>query len=245
MGFVYKATDEQAGGRVVAIKVLSPFYANHEDIYKRFIREAQGIASFDCPRIIKVFDVFQQNLPYYSMEFLTSRSLKDILKAGRLPLDRILTISMHACEGLAYAHERGITHRDIKPDNIMLDDNGEAKVIDFGIAHFEDQTSMTQTGHTIGTPLYMSPEQVKGLDIDHRSDIYSYGVLLYEMLAGMPPFTAMSEHLTTPVPPFSPDLQIPDLLQKIAFKALAKRQEERFQSMQEFIEALQMVEMTL
>jgi CHASE2 domain-containing sensor protein len=245
MGFVYKARDSLAEGRIVALKVLSPFYANHEDVYRRFIREAEGIASFDCPQIIEVYDVFQENLPYYSMEFLTSASLKDVLKAGRLPLDRILHLSQDACLGLDYAHKRGITHRDIKPDNIMLNEDSGAKVIDFGIAHFEDQTAMTQTGNTIGTPLYMSPEQVKGLDIDHRSDIYSFGVVLYEMLAGETPFQAMSEHLTRPAPPLPPNLQIPDLMQRIVSQALAKHQEERFQSMEEFREALQMVEVSL
>lgn len=246
MGFVFQAADSGNEGRRVAVKVLSPFYANNRDVYTRFIREAEGIAAMEHPHIIRIFDVFKANLPYYSMEFLTSASLKDIIRTGqRLPLNHTLRITRQICEGLHRAHEMGITHRDIKPDNIMLDESHDAKVIDFGIAHFSDQTQVTQTGHTIGTPKYMSPEQVRGAHIDPRSDIYSLGVVLWELLVGRVPFDNMTEHLVKPVPELPAELEVPATLRTVVRQALQKSPEERFQTMPEMIEAIQIVEAEL
>ena len=238
MGFVFQARDAGAAGRRVALKVLSPFYANQQEVYQRFLNEARGVREIDHPRVIRIFDVFQENLPYFSMEFLASRSLRELMAVGPIPLRSVLRLGVQVCEGLGAAHARGITHRDVKPENLMLDDALDAKVIDFGIAHFADRTRMTQTGDAIGTPLYMSPEQVRGLPIDARSDVYSFGVVLFQMLAGRPPYGAMGEHLTAPVPALPPGPEIPEALRQVVRRALAKDPAERFQSMAAMAEAL-------
>lgn len=239
MGFVYEANDSEREGIRVALKVLSPFYANNEEAYTRFIREASCIAKLEHPNLVKIFDVFKVNLPYYTMEFLTDRDLKDMLRdQHRLALPEVVRITREICSGLGFAHLSGVTHRDMKPANVLVLEDGSVKVIDFGIAKFEEEEQMTVTGQVMGTPLYMSPEQVKGMEVDHRSDIYSVGVLLYEMLTGFPPFETMMARCLEPVPPFSPDLQVPASLEEATRACLEKNPSERIQTLEELSEVL-------
>lgn len=240
MGFVFRAVDTQRGDLEVAIKVLSPFYANHEEVYKRFIREAKGIASLAHPNLIRIYDVHEANLPYYSMEFLASRALKDLLaERGRLDPRTVRKIAQGFCQGLSRAHAMGIVHRDVKPANILVDDRLQVKVIDFGVAKFGEATSMTVTGQVLGTPRYMSPEQIKGLEIDTRSDIYSFGVVLYELLAGTTPFETQTDHVMSPVPPFPPEAAVPAPLAAVVTRCLAKSPEARYATLAELQAALE------
>ncbi len=236
MGFVFQAKDTARGGLQVAVKVLSPFYANEEQVYRRFVKEARGIASFEHPNLIRIYDVFEGSLPYYSMEFLDSRSLRDVLdERQRLAPAEVLRISEGFAAALTLAHRRGIVHRDVKPANILVDDQWNAKVIDFGIARFTQETHLTVTGQVLGTPRYMSPEQIRGVDVDLRSDIFSYGVALYEMLSGAAPFASRTDTVTTPAPAFDPGLGIPAGLEAAIQKALAKAPEARQQTLAELV----------
>lgn len=239
MGFVFRAEDHQAEGRVVALKVLSPFYANHAEVRERFLREARGVAELEHPRLIRIYDVFETNLPYYSMEFLRSRTLKDELEArGPLPAAEVVAIARQVAEGMAFAHGRGIVHRDIKPDNLMLEEGGGVKIIDFGIARFAEAGSMTMTGAVLGTPLYMSPEQAQGHPLDHRSDLYSFAAVLFELLAGRPPYAGMGGNLTGEVPELPADLEVPPALASVVRRCLQRDPAARLQSFQDLTAAL-------
>ena len=241
MGFVFKAIDSKRENRPVAIKVMSPLYANEKGVYKRFIREAQGIASFDTPGLIKIYDVFQANLPYYSMEFLDGwKEMAEVLMSkGRFSVEETLQIAKQVCQALGSAHSASIVHRDIKPQNIMLDKDFNAKILDFGIAKFDEMTELTATGARLGTPLYMSPEQVKGYEVSVRSDIYSLAIVFYQMLVGSPPFKEMSDHVTKKVPEAPSGLGLPKSLVSVIEKALNKDADERYSSMEEFGKALE------
>jgi tetratricopeptide (TPR) repeat protein len=239
MGFVYEANDSQRDGIKVALKVLSPFYANNEEAYTRFIREASGISKLEHPNLVKIFDVFKVNLPYYTMEFLSDRDLKDLIQERhRVSPSETIRIAKGICRGLGFAHQHGITHRDMKPANVLILDDGSVKVIDFGIAKFEEEEQMTVTGQVMGTPLYMSPEQIKGMETDHRSDIYSVGIILYEMLTGFPPFETMMERALKPAPPFPKDLNLPPTLEAAVMGCLSRHVEDRLQSLEEFVDQL-------
>lgn len=236
MGFVYKGTDSERDGLEVAIKVLSPFYANNEQAFTRFVREATGIAKLDHPNLVKIYDVFQANLPYYTMELLPDRTLSDRLAeaGGRLDVAEAAGHVRGIARGLGLVHSMGVTHRDMKPDNVILLDNGEVKVIDFGIAHFEAEEEMTVTGQVIGTPLYMSPEQVRAMDIDQRSDIYSVGCMLYEMLTGRVPFERMLDRGLMDAPRPGPDAGIPEPVVTVLMRSLGKSPNDRYQDLESF-----------
>jgi CHASE2 domain-containing sensor protein len=239
MGFVFRATDAERDDLPVAIKVLSPLLANEQQIYDRFIREARGIAELQHPNLIRIFDVFQANLPYYTMEFLEGKPLKDVMAShGRLTIDVIVKITRQAGAGLAFAHDRGIVHRDIKPDNILITTHAGVKLIDFGIAHFGEATKMTMTGQVMGTPMYMSPEQVRGQETDLRSDVFSFGVILYEALTGRLPYEGMMQRMMEPPAPFPPELAIPPAVQDVVMRCLARSPEGRPSSMNELVEAM-------
>jgi len=194
MGVVYKAV-HTALGRGVALKVLHSQYSGDPAFVQRFLREARAMARLDHAHIIRVFDVSEDAGSHYIvMEYFPATDLKRVILAGEeLPVDRCLDIAEQIAQGLAYAHEQGIVHRDIKPGNVMISETGLVKIADFGIAAAADEISVTATGQVLGTPEYMSPEQARGDELDGRSDLYSLGMVLYELLTGRTPFKSISK----------------------------------------------------
>ncbi len=240
MGVVYKARDPLID-RIVAIKTINLSLAEEEkDEYEgRFYQEAKAAGRLSHPNIVTIFDVGKSgNVAYIAMEFLEGRELRDILNDGqRLPVGQVLDLVEQVAQGLEYAHEKGIVHRDVKPSNIMVVHRWHAKITDFGIARMASATVRTQTGMVLGSPKYMSPEQVLGKLIDQRSDIFSLGVMLYEMLVGRGPFAGeninaiMYQTLNaTPASPGSMNPAVPDMLNFIVAKALAKGLDDRYQN---------------
>ncbi|NYG54189.1 Stk1 family PASTA domain-containing Ser/Thr kinase [Nocardioides perillae] len=247
MAEVRKGTDLRLG-RTVAVKRLRTDLASDATFQARFRREAQSSASLNHPAIVAVYDTGEEMAtdgsdvaqPYIVMEHVAGRTLRDVLREGRKILpERALEITSGVLSALDYSHRSGIIHRDIKPGNVMLTPSGDVKVMDFGIARAvsDAASSMTQTAAVVGTAQYLSPEQARGETVDSRSDVYSTGCLLYELLTGRPPFVGDSpvavayQHVREPVvPPSHHDTEIPPELDAIVVKALAKRVEERYQS---------------
>lgn len=242
MSAVYRAADPNLR-RTVAVKVIHPHLSNNEEFVHRFEEEAAAVAQLRHPNIIQVYDFNHDSGVYYMvMEYIAGESLLQrldrIAKAGRrLPFLEVLRYGIHLCDAVDYAHKRSMIHRDIKPANIMLDLNGQAILMDFGIAKILGGQQHTATGAVIGTALYMSPEQIRSERFDHRTDIYSSGVTLFEMVAGQPPYkaeaamTLMMMHLNQPIP----DLRklrpgVPEDIAGIVEKAMAKEPRDRFQS---------------
>jgi len=244
MGVVYKALDPLID-REVAIKTINLGLAleEKEEYEGRFYQEAKAAGRLSHPNIVTIFDVGKSgDVAYIAMEFLQGKELRDILNEGKtLPVEQILDIVSQVASGIAYAHENGIVHRDVKPSNIMVGADGHVKITDFGIARMESASVRTQTGMVLGSPKYMSPEQVTGKLIDQRSDIFSLGVVLYEMLTDKAPFVGenvnaiMYQTLNSiPPPPSSVNQAVPDMLNFIVAKALAKGLEDRYQSAKDF-----------
>ena len=236
MAAVYLAY-EIALDRKVAIKVLPQAFLRDEDFVTRFKREAQVSANLEHPNIVRIYKISEEeNLCYFVMSYIPGGSIGDKLKEqGSLSVDDIVRWGSEVCSALAYAHERNIIHRDLKPDNVMLDAHNRAILTDYGIARAAMGTKLTQTGAVIGTPRYMSPEQARGGELDGRSDIYSMGVLLYQMATGSLPFHAtdaaslMYMHVhETPEPPDVRNADVPDWLRDIILKCLAKNPDDRF-----------------
>jgi serine/threonine protein kinase len=244
MGVVYKAKDPLID-RVVAIKTINLSLATDEkeEYEGRFYQEAKAAGRLNHPNIVTIYDVGKSgDVAYIAMELLEGRELRDILNdAALLPVDHVLNIVAQVAQGLAYAHEHGIVHRDVKPSNIMVIRDGHVKITDFGIARMASSSVRTQTGMVLGSPKYMSPEQVMGKSIDQRSDIFSLGVMLYEMLIGKAPFDGenvnaiMYQTLNAVVaPPNSVNPAIPEMVNFILAKALAKKVEDRYQNAKDF-----------
>jgi serine/threonine-protein kinase len=248
MAEVRKGVDTRLG-RVVAVKRLRTDLASDATFQHRFRREAQSSASLNHPAIVSVYDTGEELVPgrpdepaqpYIVMEYVAGRTLRDILREGRKILpERALEIASGVLSALDYSHRAGIIHRDIKPANVMLTPSGDVKVMDFGIARAVSDASstMTQTAAVVGTAQYLSPEQARGEAVDSRSDVYSTGCLLYELLTGRPPFVGESpvavayQHVREPAqPPSTYDPDIAPELDAIVMKALTKRVEERYQS---------------
>lgn len=242
MSAVYKATDPNLK-RVVAIKLIHPHLSSDASFVQRFESEAAAVASLRHSNIVQVYDFNNDNGTYYMvLEFIAGETLQDRMKrlvdSGRqLSLDEVLKFGSNIADAVGYANERGIVHRDIKPANIMLDVHGQAILMDFGIVKIMGGESHTTTGALVGTARYMSPEIIRGTSPDHRADIYSLGVTLFEMLSGRPPFvsdsamTLMMMHLNDPVPDvreFRSD--VPAEIKRIIEKCLAKEREDRYQS---------------
>ncbi|HEU4948695.1 MAG TPA: Stk1 family PASTA domain-containing Ser/Thr kinase [Kribbella sp.] len=250
MAEVRKGVDNRLG-RSVAIKRLRVDLASDATFQARFRREAQSAASLNHPTIVSVYDTGEEpdpngsgvTIPYIVMELVTGKTLRDLIREGRKIMpERALEITSGVLEALDYSHRAGIVHRDIKPGNVMLTPQGQVKVMDFGIARAVADTSstMTQTAAVIGTAQYLSPEQARGETVDARSDLYSTGCLLYELLTGRPPFVGESpvsvayQHVREqPLPPSSFDPDIPPEVDAVVLKALAKSREERYQSASE------------
>src|SRR5580698_1131563 len=248
MGTVYEGFDPVIE-RIVAIKTVRvPEVADDETAEEiaRFRREAQAAGRLTHPNIVGVFDYGETaDLAYIVMEYVDGPPLKNLLdKNERFPVPRIMRIMTDLLNGLQFSHARGVVHRDIKPANVMLTSDGQAKIADFGIARIES-SSMTQAGTVLGTPAYMSPEQFMGQVVDARTDIYSSGVLLYQLLTGERPFEGgmsaiMHKALNTDPPlPSQITVTCPQVFDAVVRKAMAKRPEERFQSATEFLEGLQ------
>jgi serine/threonine protein kinase len=244
MGVVYKAKDPLID-RVVAIKTINLSLAmdEKEEYEGRFYQEAKAAGRLNHPNIVTIYDVGKSgDIAYIAMEFLEGRELRDILNEGALlPVDQVLNIVAQVAQGLAYAHEHDIVHRDVKPSNIMVIRDGHAKITDFGIARMASASVRTQTGMVLGSPKYMSPEQVMGKSIDQRSDIFSLGVMLYEMLTGQAPFNGenvnaiMYQTLNAiPAPPNMLNPDVPEMVNFIVAKALAKGVEDRYQNAKDF-----------
>jgi serine/threonine-protein kinase len=256
MGVVYKATDSVLE-RTVAIKTvnmnLSPEEAKGYEA--RFYQEARSAGSLNHPNIVTIYDVGRVNdVVYMAMEFIEGVELRSMVAEGRaLPVTQAISIAAQVAEGLAHAHDHGVVHRDIKPANIMVVQQGPVKITDFGIARMRASSAeLTQTGMMLGSPKYMSPEQVIGKRADHRSDIFSLGVILYEMLCGATPFngenvTALMYQIVNfaPPAPSAANSAVPELLDYIVAKMLAKPVDERYQSGHEVARDLRQCEQQL
>jgi serine/threonine-protein kinase len=244
MAEVYRARDLRLD-RTVAIKTLRADLARDATFQARFGREAQSAASLNNPSIVAVYDTGEDlstgvSIPFIVMEFVDGRTVRDLLIEGhRLLPERTLEIVSGVLRALEYSHQAGIVHRDIKPGNVMVTRNGDIKVMDFGIARAmsDSQATMTQTAQVIGTAQYLSPEQARGERVDARSDLYSTGCLMYELLTGRPPFTGDSpvaiayQHVReNPVPPSRLDPSLPTWADSIVLKAMAKSPNDRYQS---------------
>jgi len=247
MAEVYKAY-HAALDRHVAIKVLHPFLSEDPTFKERFESEARNVARLRHPNIVQVYDFehdADRDLYYMVMEYIDGPTLSARLMALefqglKFPIAEAVDIARHLADALAYAHARGMVHRDIKPANIMFDSDGRVVLTDFGIARIVSGPTMTASGSMVGTPAYMSPEQGLGQPGDHRSDIYSLGVVLYQLVTGTVPFSAdtpiaiVLRHVNDPLlPPSSLNPEVPEGLERIIYKALAKSPEERYQSVEE------------
>ncbi|PSK99331.1 serine/threonine-protein kinase [Murinocardiopsis flavida] len=253
MAEVHRARDLRLD-RLVAVKTLRHDLARDHTFQARFRREAQSAASLNHPSIIAVYDTGEDmvdgvSIPFIIMEYVDGRTLKELLDDDRRLLpERTAEITDGILRALEYSHRNGIVHRDIKPANVMLTRQAEVKVMDFGIARSmnDNQATMTQTSQVIGTAQYLSPEQARGERVDPRSDIYSTGCVLYELLTGGPPFTGDSpvsiayQHVREdPVPPSQVDPEVPAWIESIVLRAMTKDREHRYQSAEEMREDLQ------
>jgi eukaryotic-like serine/threonine-protein kinase len=242
MAKVFLGTDTVLG-RTVAVKVLAPQFADDDGFVMRFRREAQAAASIGHPHIVSVFDTGSDDgVHYIVMEYVEGRTLAEILVGGgRILPDRAIDIAMDVCRALEAAHAQGVIHRDIKPGNIMLDPRGDVKVTDFGIARVTTTAdTVAQTAAILGTASYLSPEQAQGQPVDGRSDIYSLGCVLYEMVTGRPPFlgdspvaVASKQVLEQPTPPSRLNSDVTADLDAVILRALAKNPANRYQSAEE------------
>ncbi len=238
MAIVHKALQKSLN-RPVAIKELKKGYHADHQIVRRFERESIVAASLQHENIVHIYDYWKKPNYCIVMEYVDGTNLAEIIeKAGGLPVDISIMIAMQVCSALDYAHMRGLIHRDIKPSNIMVKRNGEVKLMDFGIAHTRNLEALTIPGTVVGTPAYMSPEQIVGQNLDIRSDVFSFGIVLYEMLTGTKPFVdedtrAVSAKILKDkfVPPRRINSDIPRSVQRIVKKCLNKKPQKRFGSM--------------
>jgi serine/threonine protein kinase len=240
MGTVYRATDTQSG-RDVAVKVISSELAVDPDMLERFKREGKALSKLKHPNIVGFVDAFQHDEQYLIvMEYVSGGSLYELIKAGPLSIEHGRQIALDLCDALIRAHRLNIIHRDLKPENVLIDEDGTPKLADFGVARLSEGTRMTRSGVQVGTPYYMSPEAWEGRTLDAQADIWSLGVVLFEMLAGQVPFggdtplAVMSKISTTP----PPDLRklradVPSGLVRIIGKMLTRDKRWRYQTMRE------------
>jgi len=242
MGEVYLAEDTELN-RKVALKFLPSHLCQDADCRARFKREAQAAAKLSHPNIVTIYEVGEYNgRPFFAMEHLEGQTLRELIRQRDIPLSQAVDIAIQLCEGLQEAHERGIVHRDIKPANIIIDKKERCKVLDFGLAAVKGEGRITRTGSTLGTVHYMSPEQSRGEQVDHRTDLFSLGVVLYEMVAGQVPFRGDSDpailHAIAyddPEPLARYRREVSEDLQRVIDKALTKDKSERYQHADEVL----------
>jgi TolB-like protein/tRNA A-37 threonylcarbamoyl transferase component Bud32 len=242
MGIVYRAHDTKLN-RDVALKFLHPELTRDEEAKARFIHEAQAAAALNHPHICTIYEIDEYDgQSFIAMEFIEGEGLQDKIRRGPLPIDELLSLTIQIGEGLQEAHQKGIVHRDIKPGNIMLTSQGQVKILDFGLARLGAHSKLTKTDTTLGTTAYMSPEQTSGKEVDRRTDIWSLGVLLYEMITGVRPFTGEYEQAVVysilhdqPEPVTARRSQVPMELERIVGKTLAKNASERYPHVEDLL----------
>lgn len=249
MGEVYKAEDLKLK-RTVALKFLPPLLTSDSETKERFIHEAQAASSLDHPNICTIHEIDETDNGqiFICMDYYEGETLKKKIEQKPLNIEEAIDIATQIAEGLSKSHKKGIIHRDIKPANIIITDESVVKIVDFGLAKLAGQTKLTKTGTTVGTAAYMSPEQVRGEDVNHGTDIWSLGVVLYEMLTGKLPFKGEHEQAMMysivhedPVPVTDVGQEIPIDLAQIVSTALAKEPEERYDSTRDLVHELNSV----
>ena len=243
MGDIYKAVQEPLG-RVVALKVLPPKFTRDEEFSKRFEIEAKAISILEHQNIVSIYEYGEDDgFRFIAMQYIDGMDLSCYIEEIRvIPIADIIDISRQICRGLRYAHSHNVIHRDIKPQNILLDKDKTIHITDFGIAKIFSGTDITMTGSAVGTPEYMSPEQAQGKKLDAQTDIYSLGILMYEMLTRKPPFVANNSLAVAykqvheqPMPPSVKRKDTPKYLELIILKALKKEKHDRYESAEEFL----------
>jgi eukaryotic-like serine/threonine-protein kinase len=232
MATVYLGHDIELG-RPVAVKFLAENLAGDEAFRARFVREGRLAGRLSHPNVVTVYDAGDEGRPYIVMEYVEGETLADLVaRRGRLPPDEARALALQACRGLAHAHQEGLVHRDVKPQNLILRADGTLKVADFGIARAAEATALTQSGTILGTAAYLAPEQALGAEVTAAADVYSLGAVLYEVLTGRPPFEfeslaalADSERTITPVRELAPD--VPQELENVVMRCLARNPDYR------------------
>ncbi|MDU4022563.1 MAG: Stk1 family PASTA domain-containing Ser/Thr kinase, partial [Clostridium perfringens] len=249
MSFVYKAKCRKLN-RFVAVKILKDEFKNNEEIVRRFKKEATAIANLSNPNVVNVLDVgTQDDINYIVMEYVEGKTLKDIIKEkGALPYEVAISIGIKVAKALECAHKSGIIHRDVKPQNILVTEEGVVKVTDFGIAKSMDSSTIAHTNSVMGSAHYFSPEQAKGTYTDYRTDLYSLGIVLYEMVTGVVPFngdspvTVAVKHIQEKaIPPKNINQNIPNSLNDLIMKAMEKDPVNRYQTAKEIIGDLEKI----
>lgn len=237
MGEVFLAQDTSLSRRV-ALKFLPESLCGIDEARKRFLREAQAAAALNHPNIVTIHEVAEhEGRPFFAMEYVDGKSLRDYCAVGERTLDELLQLAGQIADGLERAHRAGIIHRDLKPGNILVNADGNVKIVDFGLAQVRGAARLTQTGSTLGTASYMSPEQAQGLTVDHRSDLFSFGAVAYEMLAGQAAFAGEHDAAIVyaivheePAPLARYRRDVPDEISKLVTRCMAKKPDERYQS---------------
>jgi serine/threonine-protein kinase len=247
MASVYKAY-EAALDRYVAVKVLPPEFLHDPTFAERFRREAKVVARLEHPNVIPIFAFdIAEGIPWMAMRFIAGGTVSALLRGtpGRLPRERVIAILRGVADALDYAHGKGVIHRDVKPHNVLIDEAGHIYLVDFGVAKMvETSSGLTATGMISGTPQYMAPEQITALTVDHRADIYSLGIVAYELLTGRVPFAAdtpiavLMKHVSDPIPLPSPD-EVPEPMVRALLKCTAKKPEDRWPTTGAFVDALE------
>jgi serine/threonine protein kinase len=250
MGKVYRVVDETIDEEI-ALKLIRPEIASDKKTIERFKNELKLSRSISHAYVCRMYHLGEvEGIPYITMEFIKGEDLKSIIQQeGALPCDRTIQLALQICRGLAEAHKHGVVHRDLKPGNIMIDDKGMAKIMDFGIARSVRTETITESGMMVGTLDYMSPEQAGGIKADNRADIYSLGVILFEMVTGALPFkgetpisTALKHQTEAPPPPMEKNPSVPESLNSIILKCLEKSRENRYQTVEDLITDLEKTE---